>query len=636
MLLIAFYFVLNALAANCKGDGSQHTVCAEGKCDMIGNIEVCTQCKTSGNVPIDGVCKAVAEAANKCTKDNDNPVDNQDTTCGKCTNAYFMYKGGCYGTTSAPGNKMCKTAADGVCTAAVDTKEYTTIPTADRDATKQSVIPCGSIEEVTVKENKKYKGVAHCTKCREPAKNNSDTAVAAVCETCEDGFFDAACTACHDSCKTCEAAGEDKCKSCKDGYFLGATSNAAGKCIQCNSKTESNWPGVDNCAKCTSSNTQNTPATCTECMAEFYLKPAVDVTPPSCVAETGCGEGFFPATVDKVKKCVACNAKDNGGIEDCKKCSFKTSSANAAPILACTECNTKWLSPVGDACLEDCPAGTHPHDGQVCPSCHNTCAECSGNADATSCTACYPGFVLKRGENGNMGTCIPECTGKYVENCEANQCTAVVGGSKYCSKCKTGFVPVDGICVSIASRAVIGCTPGNGVCTACTDSYFLQSGGCYRSTAFPGNKLCTLANNGKCTRCANGQTADNSSGSCPACDSTCKTCTAKEDPNACSACFPGYYKSGTKCVACDKSDGTINGVENCSSCKEPTGPSGTVTCYVKNDGTSGGGDSGSGGGSTNKSGLSTGAIAGIAVAAIVVVGGLVGFLCWWFICRGKA
>ncbi|ESU39873.1 Variant-specific surface protein, partial [Giardia duodenalis] len=40
--------------------------------------------------------------------------------------------------------------------------------------------------------------------------------------------------------------------------------------------------------------------------------------------------------------------------------------------------------------------------------------------------------------------------------------------------------------------------------------------------------------------------------------------------------------------------------------------------------------------STNKSGLSTGAIAGISVAAVVVVGGLVGFLCWWFICRGKA
>ena len=40
--------------------------------------------------------------------------------------------------------------------------------------------------------------------------------------------------------------------------------------------------------------------------------------------------------------------------------------------------------------------------------------------------------------------------------------------------------------------------------------------------------------------------------------------------------------------------------------------------------------------STNKSSLSTGAIAGISVAAVVVVGGLAGFLCWWFLCRGKA
>ena len=38
----------------------------------------------------------------------------------------------------------------------------------------------------------------------------------------------------------------------------------------------------------------------------------------------------------------------------------------------------------------------------------------------------------------------------------------------------------------------------------------------------------------------------------------------------------------------------------------------------------------------NRSGLSTGAIAGISVAVVAVVGGLVGFLCWWFLCRGKA
>ena len=40
--------------------------------------------------------------------------------------------------------------------------------------------------------------------------------------------------------------------------------------------------------------------------------------------------------------------------------------------------------------------------------------------------------------------------------------------------------------------------------------------------------------------------------------------------------------------------------------------------------------------SANRSSLSTGAIAGISVAVIAVVGGLVGFFCWWFVCRGKA
>ena len=278
-----------------------------------------------------------------------------------------------------------------------------------------------------------------------------------------------------------------------------------------------------------------------------------------------------------------------------------------------------------------CPAGTYDKQN-VCTSCHSSCASCT-DATSTTCTACYPGFVLNAASGASAGTCIQECTGKYAENCEAGQCTAVVGGSKYCSKCKAGFAPVDGVCVSTTTRAPTGCTPGtDGTCTACTDTYFLQSGGCYQSTKYPGNTLCSNAAGGKCTQCTNGQTADGSSGSCPACDPTCKTCTAKENPNACSACFSGYYKSGTKCIACDKDDGSIKGVPNCLSCKEPTGASGTVVCYVNKDGTSGGDT----GGSTNKSGLSTGAIAGISVAVIVVVGGLVGFLCWWFICRGKA
>ncbi|ESU34759.1 Variant-specific surface protein, partial [Giardia duodenalis] len=180
--------------------------------------------------------------------------------------------------------------------------------------------------------------------------------------------------------------------------------------------------------------------------------------------------------------------------------------------------------------------------------------------------------------------------------------------------------------VKTAGRTNV-CTAASGKCTACTGAYALISGGCYGAAKLPGKVVCTAANNGECTTCANGQQP--SGKVCPACPAGCSKCTGSAPSQQCSGCFPGYYKSGDKCVKCDASANGIVGVPNCVSCAPPTGNSGSVICYVKTDGTDNGG-------STNKSGLSTGAIAGIAVVAVIVVGGLVGFLCWWFICRGKA
>ena len=98
-------------------------------------------------------------------------------------------------------------------------------------------------------------------------------------------------------------------------------------------------------------------------------------------------------------------------------------------------------------------------------------------------------------------------------------------------------------------------------------------------------------------------------------------------------CASGYYKTTSAtgpCASCESNNGDITGVSGCASCAPPAS-SGTVTCYVTQEPTVNPADP-----SVNKTGLSSGAIAGISVAAVVVVGGLVGFLCWWFICRGKA
>eukprot|EP00701_Giardia_intestinalis_P004717 XP_001708541.1 VSP [Giardia lamblia ATCC 50803] len=441
--------------------------------------------------------------------------------------------------------------------------------------------------------------------------------------------------------------------NCKPGKCFGIGGEELSYCSQCADATEVPLNGACDNSEETQACTQMSDGVCTQCAKKTFMykggcystigvpgvKMCKEATDGVC---TSPAPGYFVLPADdrdaSHQSVVSCGDGEGApgrtklykGVKGCAECTLSVPATTAT----CNRCTTKNLSPLKDACLTDCPAGMYANN-KVCTPCHESCASCSTNAEA-SCTACYPGSVLSR-SSGGTGACMKECTGKYAENCEAGQCTAVVGGSKYCSRCKAGYVPVDGVCVSITTRAPTGCTPSDnndGTCKACTTTYFLQSGGCYSAGAFPGNTLCSSAANGKCQTCANGQAADTTSGSCPACPDGCSKCTESASPQQCSECLPGYYKSGSSCVKCDASDNGIVGVPNCISCAPPAGGSGSVTCYVKTDGTSGGDNNT--GGSTNRGGLSTGAIAGISIAVVVVVGGLVGFLCWWFVCRGKA
>eukprot|EP00701_Giardia_intestinalis_P000010 XP_001703834.1 VSP [Giardia lamblia ATCC 50803] len=124
---------------------------------------------------------------------------------------------------------------------------------------------------------------------------------------------------------------------------------------------------------------------------------------------------------------------------------------------------------------------------------------------------------------------------------------------------------------------------------------------------------------------------------------TCTACTNNNKPNlAGSGCFPctvsgcSHCNRDDMCEACSSGKKVSPGRKSCvDSC--PSNSTDTDSVCVCNDGyspdSSGTSCASSG---TNRSGLSTGAIAGISVAVVVVVGGLVGFLCWWFVCRGKA
>ncbi|ESU39936.1 Variant-specific surface protein [Giardia duodenalis] len=183
-----------------------------------------------------------------------------------------------------------------------------------------------------------------------------------------------------------------------------------------------------------------------------------------------------------------------------------------------------------------------------------------------------------------------------------------------------------------------------------------MSGGCYSTSQLPGATVCTSAQTGgTCTKSEPGYNVDSSgalvtcpegcetcsnantctkckdgyvtgTGGCEKCDASCLTCGT--NAKTCTACSSGYYKVGdaaAPCTSCESNSGSVKGISGCLSCAPPTG-SGPVLCYLMKDGTAGGSDPN----------LSSGAIAGISIAVIVIVGGLVGFLCWWFICRGKA
>ncbi|ESU41509.1 Variant-specific surface protein, partial [Giardia duodenalis] len=311
----------------------------------------------------------------------------------------------------------------------------------------------------------------------------------------------------------------------------------------------------------------------------------------------------------------------------CNLPNCQTCSEDKTTCKTCTD--NYYLTPTGQ-CVDKCDKlGGYYADSNVCKPCDPSCAACTA-AGASKCLSCPAGKVLQYTDDTKVdqgGSCVDECK---TNTGGCTDCGAVIGGSKYCSKCSdVGQAPLNGNCAANTARTKFCTTASDGACTQCASGYFLLDGGCYETSRQPGKSVCTTANNGQCQTCANGQQP--ASGVCPACPAGCSKCSGSSDPKTCSECLAGYYKSGTSCVKCDKNSNDIQGVPNCVSCKEPSSGSGPVTCYVTQEPAVDPADP-----SVNKGGLSSGAIVGISIAVIVVVGGLVGFLCWWFLCRGKA
>eukprot|EP00701_Giardia_intestinalis_P004715 XP_001708539.1 VSP [Giardia lamblia ATCC 50803] len=519
-------------------------------------------------------------------------------------------------------------------------------------------------------------GVDNCLKCTAPANNKG----VAKCTACTEGHFlhtDGTCQACGTGCSECTS--NTVCTHCMPGRYL----KTGGSCVDGSGSTcgEKKYPDPttreckacpEACRVCAYDDVLQQPV-CSECdsgQAKNLLKKKVDGT-AECVDENGCptGETHF---VDKTAgtKCLPCG-DESKGVANCETCSaaqqctkclpgfFETNPTTCTDCTGhCAECGTAGQI---DTCTKCLPGFfLKSSGGKECVLCGDSqkggidgCDVCEGTEDALKCTKCKVNY-RPSGEPSTGVTCTKACEDDTACGGTAGACDAIVidnDGKElhYCSFCgDSSQAPINGKCVASGSYDSNHCAKG--VCTQCTNNYFLYMGGCYSVSAQPGNLMCkTAGNNGICTEAANnkyfivpeakptqqsvlacgnplgtlvgtGGTAKAYVGvdGCSQCKAPTQIDTLGMTPAICTACDSDRKpnRDGSGCVLCSVGD--------CKSCVVDG------VCGECNSGFSlEGGKCVSSG--TNRSGLSTGAIAGISVAVVAVVGGLVGFLC-----RGKA
>ncbi|ESU41591.1 Variant-specific surface protein, partial [Giardia duodenalis] len=267
-----------------------------------------------------------------------------------------------------------------------------------------------------------------------------------------------------------------------------------------------------------------------------------------------------------------------------------------------------------------------------CKACQDAnCATCQDASAAGKCTKCAEGYFVGAA-NSDPGACVAcgdasGSTWKGVTGCA--KCTKPkTAGAATCTECQTDKY------LKTETTGATSCVASN----ECTGGFFPMT-----DTADSNKKKCLacsdgtngIANCAECTAPAQGKTKP----TCTKCsgDNYLKTVDGTTTCVAKDACKDDFFPvddstNGHKCVSCGDE---AAGVPNCVKCTLSSGVT-KPTCSECSSGYKLEGEACVPASASSSANLGTGAIAGISVAAVVVVGGLVGFLCWWFICRGKA
>ncbi|ESU45603.1 Variant-specific surface protein [Giardia duodenalis] len=396
---------------------------------------------------------------------------------------------------------------------------------------------------------------------------------------------------------TCAEAADEtlKCKTNMCNLQIGGTEAANKYCSQCSKPGEYLIDGA--------------------CVTEVGSSGCAPQDPPDGTCKS-CGAGYFLHKGGCYKF---------GGTPGSTICKDTVGSSGTAGVCSSCSAENGFFANLA-------PAATK----QSCIACNET-ADINGLTGVAGCTTCSPPSAAGDNTTPKAATCTAceTTTPKYLKKADDGTTTCILADA--CTVNQNKFFKVEDPikkCVSCgdAQDAVDGCdtcTYASGTkkvtCTKCSTNYL--------KTAADGATTCEAD-------CGTGFFNNDKGGAstnlkvCSPCAANCLTC-ADGTAEKCTSCTADTYfllaatGSQGKCVSCGD---TTSGVPNCAKCTAPASAGGKPTCSECGSGYKLEGEA-CVPASTN---LSTGAIAGISVAAVVVVGGLVGFLCWWFICRGKA
>ena len=379
--------------------------------------------------------------------------------------------------------------------------------------------------------------------------------------------------------QTADQPATTKCKPKKCDVLIGGTGAANQYCSQCATAAEFLVNGECKTAESGSGCVLKSPndGTCKSCGAGYFLYKG------GCYG-TGDTTGQKLCTTAATEGVCTQGAEGYFAVPGATKTDESVVACNDATTGVTVSTNKKYVGVDGCSKCSAPQAIKEPNGGTAAA----TCSECTGtkivktDKGVTSCiaeSACNGGFFVK--ESGGSKTC---------EACDDDNCaTCAATGKNQCSKCKATNTAGAKLYLKTESSSPTG---------TCVDK----------------------------TGCTDGNYIDEAAKTCSACASAgmtdCKTCGKKDGVVACASCEDSQ-KFGLNKKSC---------VKDCPANSQ----AGSDSVCVCNGGFTPSEESSACAATSRSVNLSSGAIAGISVAAVVVVGGLVGFLCWGFICRGKA